>query len=239
MMITDLHTHTVASGHATRDTVTDLAREAAKRGLSALGICDHAPKMPTGAKESYFRSLGYADKKLFGVRILYGVELNIYNVKGEVDLPEDILGKLDYTVASLHKDVFKPNTERVNTEAYVNAMNNKYVNIIGHPDDPTYEVDFYTLVESAKETGTIIEVNSVGLDPDGYRRKNTGWLKETVSLCKEKGVYISLGSDSHGKEKISDFGRSIAFLKELDFPEDLVVNRDIEKFLQIVKSKRR
>ena len=108
----DLHTHSVASGHHTTDTVTDMAREAKKRGAEYLGITEHAPKMLGSCGKSYFSSLSYSDKKLFGVNILYGAELNVLNKAGEVDLPVEILKTLDYSIASLHKDVIRPAGEK-------------------------------------------------------------------------------------------------------------------------------
>ena len=53
----DVHTHTVASGHYTRDTVTDFIRQAAESGLKLLGISDHGPAIPHSCTASYFRGL--------------------------------------------------------------------------------------------------------------------------------------------------------------------------------------
>ena len=54
MLTFDIHTHTIASGHGTRDTISDMAKEAAARGLSTLGISDHSPATPGAASLSYF-----------------------------------------------------------------------------------------------------------------------------------------------------------------------------------------
>lgn len=234
----DLHTHSIASGHHTQDTVTTLAKRASELGLEYLGITDHAPKMQGSAGESYFRNLRYADKRLFGVKILYGAELNVLNETGEIDLPSSALDGLDFTIASLHKQVFTPKNKEKNTLALLNAMKNPYVNIIGHPDDPTFEIDVEALVEIARQTGTIIELSSVGISPDGYRGYDVARLVEILLLCKKKGVYISLGSDSHGTKKIGDFKNSFKLLETLDFPTDLIVNLHPQKFFEIVKNKR-
>lgn len=235
----DFHTHTIASGHHTTDTLTVMAEEAAKRGLLYLGITDHAPKMPGAASVSYFRNLAYCDKKLYGINILYGAELNVLNEKGSVDLPEDVLSSLDYSIASLHKDVFKPRGESFDTAALVAAAENPYVNIIGHPDDPTFSVNFDSLTDAAKRTGTIIEFNAVGVSPNGYRKKNVEGLVRLLTLCKKKGVFVSLGSDSHGRGDIGNFGNCIETLKSLSFPEELVLNDKPELFAEIVAAKRK
>ena len=187
---------------------------------------------------NYFRNLKYADKTLYGVKIFYGAELNVLNAGGEVDLPEDVLRELDFAIASLHKDVIKPQSEEVNTSALINAMKNPYVDIIGHPTDPTFKVNFHLLTDAAKENGVALELNSAGIDESGYREKNPDGVREMLELCKRKGVYITLGSDSHGREKIGDFEESEEILKELNFPEKLILNKSPEEFLARAKHKR-
>jgi putative hydrolase len=234
----DLHTHSIASGHHTLDTVTTLAKRAKELGLEYLGITDHAPKMQGAASVNYFRNLRYCDRAIHEVKILYGAELNVLSESGEIDLPADVLDGLDYTIASLHKQVFKPKSKEENTLALINAMKNRYVVAIGHPDDPTYEIDVNKLVDEAKNTGTILELSSVGISPDGYRDYNVETLINMLLLCKQKGVYIMLGSDSHGAGKIGDFKNAYKLLEEIDFPSNLVVNYTPEKFFEIVKTKR-
>ena len=68
----DLHTHTCASGHGTKDSITDLAREAAKRSMEILGISDHGPASAGSAGLSYFRSLFLCERSRFGVALRYG-----------------------------------------------------------------------------------------------------------------------------------------------------------------------
>ena len=234
----DLHTHSIASGHYTEDTVTTLAKRAQELGLEYLGITDHAPKIQGAASVNYFRNLRYADKSIHGVKILYGAELNVLSENGEIDLPTEVLEGLDYTIASLHKQTFKPKSKHENTNALVNAMKNGYVVAIGHPDDPTFEIDVNVLVEEAKTTGTILELSSVGISPEGYREHDVETLVKMLLLCKQKGVYIMLGSDSHGAGKIADFKNSYKLLETIDFPPELVVNFNPKKFLEIVKTKR-
>lgn len=231
----DLHTHSIASGHHTTDTVTDMAREAAKRGITYLGITEHAPAMPGACGKSYFTSLLYADKKLFGVNVLYGAELNVLNADGDVDLNKDDCKNLVYRIASLHKDVIKPQTEEQNTAALINVIKRDNADIIGHPDDPTFAINFHALTDAAKEYGKTLEFNAVGVAENGYRKHNIKGLIEMLTLCKKKGVNISLGSDSHGKNHIGEFGNIYKVLKITDFPENLIVNNDIETYIKHLK----
>lgn len=96
----DIHTHSIASGHGTCATMTDMAKAANAAGLKMLGISDHGPKTLGGGRISYFRSLAFAQPKRLGVRMLYGAEVNILDQEGKLDLDDEILESLDYVIAS-------------------------------------------------------------------------------------------------------------------------------------------
>ena len=98
----DLHTHSISSGHGSADTVTDMIQYAAHSGLSILGISEHGPATAGSARASYFQNLKLASRSRFGIRILYGVELNIITAAGDVDLEDSILSTLDYAIISIH-----------------------------------------------------------------------------------------------------------------------------------------
>ena len=234
----DTHTHSIASGHHTSDTVSAMAKRASEIGLPYLCLTEHAPKMIGTTNESYFMNLKYADKVKYGVNLIYGAELNVLNPNGQVDLKRDITSKLAFCIASLHKSVFRPSTEAENTRALIKAMDNPDVFIIGHPDDPDFKIESELLTQYAKEKGVAIEINSAGLSPNGYREENRDWLFETLLKCKKKGVFVTLGSDSHGKDRIADFDACFDILKQADFPEELVLNLNVEKFFGKINEKR-
>lgn len=102
MYLSDMHTHSIASGHGTECTITNMHAHAAEKGLRLLGITDHGPGTLAAGTSSYFRSLTYSPKKHFGVELLYGIELNILDRSGTVDLDQELLCKLDYAIASMH-----------------------------------------------------------------------------------------------------------------------------------------
>ena len=70
MYLSDMHTHSIASGHGTECTITNMARAAAGKGLRLPGITDHGPGTLAAGTSSYFRSLTYSPKKHFGVDLL-------------------------------------------------------------------------------------------------------------------------------------------------------------------------
>lgn len=164
----DTHTHTIASGHA-YNTIDEMAVYAAGQGVTHLAITDHAPKMPGSAGVLYFSNMGIIPRKKYGVNIYMGCEVNIMDYDGRIDLSEYGLKGCDVVIASLHIPCIKPGSIEQNTKALINAMDNPYVNIIGHPDDSRYPVDYEQLVRAAGEKHVLLELNNTSLSPTGPR----------------------------------------------------------------------
>ena len=176
----DMHTHTVASGHAF-STFKENVKEAAAKGLYAMGMSDHAPAMPGSAQEIYFGNFKSIRRELMGVKIYTGVEANIMDFNGTLDLGECTLQKMDYVIASLHVPCIRPGSPRENTDALIGAMKNPYVKIIGHPDDDRYPLEYDRLIPAALENRVALEVNTPPSTPDPAARTPEkmwppGWL---------------------------------------------------------------
>ena len=231
----DPHTHSIASGHVTKNTITDLAKTALQRNLTMLGITDHGPATPNSSKAAYFRNLKYAPRKRCGIDILYGVELNILDNNGTVDLEDAILEHLDYAIIILHLPTKKPDTLENNTFAYINAMKHPKVKIIGHCDDTRYPVDSEALIVAAKHYGVVLEINNCSLSPDGYRGDTRENVRTILNLCKKHRHPIVLSSDSHGTEQIADFTYALELIQETDFPADLILNYSSEIFKNFIE----
>ncbi len=156
--------------------------------------------------------------------LLKGAEANILDLEGSIDMPEDILERLDYVIASLHPPCVNPGTKEENTDAILKIMKNPYVQIIGHPDDSRYPLDYDTLVQASKQYNVALEINNASLRPDGYRQgvyeNNTTILK----LCKKYGVKVIFGSDSHISYDVADFSNCIQIAEEVNFPKELIIN---------------
>lgn len=226
----DIHTHTIASGHASTATITDMAKAAASRNLKMLGISDHGPATCGGGKPSYFRSLSYAQKERLGVEMLYGAEANILNNDGKLDLENSILAKLDYVIASIHKPVKKPGTMEENTAAYIAAMKNPYVRIIGHCDDVKYPVDYLEIVKTAMKYDVLLEINNSSLSPDGYRGDTRFNDLMILNLCRHYHYPVIFASDSHGTKHVGDFTFSLELAQLAGMPDSLIMNYSLKAF---------
>jgi len=236
--VLDVHTHTVSSGHA-YNTIWEMAKGAADKGLELLGITDHAPKMPGSCHEFHFLNLKVVPREINGIAVMLGAELNILDYDGNVDLPESYLKQMDLTIASLHQPCISPGTAGQNTQAYIKAMENPYINIIGHPDDGRYEIYYEDLVRAAKEHGVLLEINNNSLNPRGFRKNAVENDREILKLCKKYEVPVIMGSDAHVVTDIGRHERVEALLLETEFPEELVVNRSTEELMKYINYGRR
>lgn len=226
--VLDVHTHTIASGHA-YNTIKEMAQTAAEKGLQLLGITEHSMSMPGTCHDFYFHNLKMLDREMFGVEMLFGVELNIIDYKGTVDMNEKLLRAMDVSIASMHTPCLPYGTKEEHTRSYLKVMENPYVDIIGHPDDSRYPVDMEELVRGAKATGTLLEVNNNSLDP---RCTRTGAREQDLTMlkfCMKYDVPVIIGSDAHADTLIGRHDFAEELMKEIEFPEELVVNRSVSE----------
>lgn len=225
----DAHTHTIASGHAF-NTITEMAKAAAEKNLSMLGITEHTESMPGSCHRIYFTNLKVIDKEMFGVELLMGAELNIIGYDGKVDLPSWIIKDLDITVASIHGLCMGVGTRENNTAAIINAIKNPLINIIGHPDDGTFPMDYLAIAKAAKEHDTLLEVNNSSLSSDTFRPNAYENYLELLVHCKNLGVPIIIDSDAHFSSKVGNHDHADKVIEAVDFPQELIMNYYPEKF---------
>lgn len=234
----DTHAHTLVSGHA-YNTMREMVQMAAEKGLKGLALTEHAPKMPGSTNLYYFENLGVVPRKMYGIDVLLGSELNILDAAGSVDLPKSVLRKLDIAIASIHTLCFEDEWKKEPvTEAYLNAMENPWIDIIGHPDDGRFPVDYEELVNVAKRTGTLLEVNNSSLKPGGFRKNTRENSIAMLKECRKQGAMVVLGTDSHVDVTLGDYTYVEEVLKETDFPEELIANISYKKLLNSLKHRR-
>lgn len=235
--IMDMHTHTVASGHA-YNTLFENAKYASEIGLQLLGTTDHGPLMPDAPHEWYFGNFKVLPRELFGVTMLYGCEANIMDYDGNIDLPLARQEKLDIMIASIHEPVMEANRNPdLNTTAFLKAMDNPNVNIIGHAGNPRFPIHEEELVKKAKEKNILIEINNSSFLTSRLGSDKT--CSKLALLCKEYRVKIILNSDAHCCLRIGNFDAAEEILKKINMPEDLIINSSKTDFLNFLKEKGR
>ncbi len=239
MIQLDVHTHSISSGHGTACTIADMAKAAKKQELSLLGISDHGPATLCAGTPSYFKNLQMAPKMRCGIRMLYGVELNILDYSGRVDLEQGILSGMDYAVISMHTKNIKPGNMLENTNAYIGAMDQPKVRIVGHCDDVKFPVDYKALAEAAAAHHVMMEINNASIMPGGYRGNTIENNIQMLYQCMRYEVPVLLSSDSHGPKNVGNVKGSEILLdacrEVFGFPDWLVMSYDIDRFLDYIR----
>lgn len=228
----DLHVHSNWSDGVL--TLEEIVEHGKKLGYKYIAICDHSQAAkyahgltPERLKEQ-IKEIDQINRKLKDFRLLKGVEVDIL-ADGSIDLPDEMLKKLDIVVASIHSGFKKNVTERI-----IAAIKHPLVDIIGHPTGRLisgregYDVDIDKVIEAAAEYGKILELNAYydRLDLDEFNLKK----------AKEKGVLISIGTDTHYAHGFSmmRFGVGIARRAWLT-KTDVINTLPLDKLLKSLK----
>ena len=235
-ILVDTHTHTIASDHA-YSTVLENAAAAARAGLEALAVTDHTPPLTDAPRMSHFRNLRVLDRVIDGVTILRGAELNICDARGGLGVADSDLSDMDLCIASIHTVVYGSPDPAENLRAYQGAMEDARVKIIGHPEDGRAPVDFFALARAARDAGVLIEVNNSSLRPISYRQNTRENMTALLRACEDCGAYVCLGTDAHFAPAVGRFDEALALLDEIRFPEELVANTSLQKFLHFIGRK--
>ncbi len=192
-----LHCHTGMSDGA--NSIEELALAARNAGFQYLGVTDHSQSATLAGGLDHGLILEQAEaiddlnERLDGFQVLKGIEVDIL-VDGSLDFEPDVLAGLDFVIGSIHSR-FNMSRDHM-TNRLLTAMDNPYLNIIGHPTgrllmarDP-YPLDLDAVFAKAAATGVAIEINA---DP---HRLDLDW--RLAARARDAGADISIGADAHG-----------------------------------------
>ncbi len=233
-LIADLHTHTLACRHGF-STVTEVIRAAANCKLQAVALTEHGPGYPGSVGHAYFNTYRDIPSEMFGISVLKGCEANIMNFAGELDFDEKPLSQLDIVIASCHKEVTPIGTIEQNTAMYIAAIQNPYVDIIGHPDFPLYPIDIEAVVKAAAVSGVALEVNN---SSPAARPGSEEMCAEIICTAKRLGAKLAVGSDAHYHLVVGNFDYAYEMLGKYDYPLEQVINSSMDKLLSHLKRNR-
>lgn len=233
--VADLHTHTVVSGHA-YSTLLENAKYASDIKLKILGVTDHGPNMPGAPDPWYFGNFQVLPRKLFGVKMLYGCEANIIDYEGNLDIEIERQKLLDIMIVSLHEPLMEGGNDiNLNTTTILKAMDNPSVNILGHIGNPRFPINAEVIVKKAKEKNILIEINNSSFLTS--RKGSDINCTKIAKLCKEHGVKIIVNSDAHFCYSIGNFAVVEEMLKDINMPEELIINTNEERLIAFLKEK--
>lgn len=237
--LADLHTHTIASGHAF-STLSEIVAGASDAGLELVAITDHGPECPGAAHPWYFMNLRAIPQQIGGVRILTGVEANpVPGTDNGIDLPDEILEKLDFVAVGLHPLTgWDKASERETTAGLIRAMTSPLVDMVTHPGTPWFRVDVDEVVACAVEHGVILELNNSSFEPNVSRSRDSSMERGFARAAVEAGAFIAIDSDAHHAASVGRFDRAVAVAAELGLRADRLVNRDAASVLAYLTARR-
>ncbi len=219
------------------NSIEEMAHEAKRRGLSYIAITDHTRSlaMTGGADEKKLEKqmleIDRLNKKLSGITILKGAEVNIL-ADGSLDINDVTLSKLDSCGAAVHSH-FRM-TAREMTKRIIRAMENPHVDILFHPTGriinrrAAYEVDMDAVIQAAKKTGTILEIDA---SPERLDMKD-----EYIRRCVDAGVRMVIDSDAHSLVGFSSLKFGIAQARRGWAEKGNIVNtKPLKEFLAALK----
>jgi DNA polymerase (family 10) len=225
----DLHTHTHWSADG-KNTLTEMVEAAAARGYEFYAITDHSHYLREGRLQAQLEEIERLRTRFPKLRILAGVEANIRS-NGEVDVADEDLALLDWVVASVHQAPDNRPTERV-----LEAMENPYVDCIGHLTGrrigkrPPRDVDVPRVIEAALETGTFLEING---QPDRLDLRDVH-----ARAAKEAGLKLAVTSDGHEIRAQSYVELAVAQARRGWLTRDDVLNTRTWKQIEKLQKKR-
>lgn len=234
----DLHMHTTASdGQASIEAMAQAAKE---RGYSFIAITDHSKSQAIANGLSIERLLKHieaihkADAKMKGIRILAGCEVDIL-ADGTMDYEDAILKELDIVIASPH--VALKQDEKKATDRIRRAIENRYVNIIGHPTGRLIgqreglPLDFNKLFTIAAQAGVAMEINS------GYPRLDLNDQNARAAI--NAGVMLTIDTDAHSIQGLSGIHWGIGVARRAWVQKENVINcLDFEGLKAFLRKKR-
>lgn len=230
----DLHTHTVASGHA-YSTLSENALAASHKGIQLLGMTDHGPSMPGAPHLYHFGNLAIIPEELYGVKILPGVEANIINYEGELDIPLHYLTRMKLVLVGLHTISYPGGTSEENTQAYIKAMQNPFADMMVHPGRPEFELDLEKIAHMSAQLNIPVEINNSSL----ANEKWGAWAncrRFARYMAQYKGPVI-LGSDAHFMDRVGEFSHAIALVQEVGISEHQILNTSPERVLDYLATR--
>ncbi|MBT9157630.1 MAG: putative phosphatase YcdX [Firmicutes bacterium] len=232
MFKADTHMHTISSGHAC-GTIWEMAKAASSKDLDLIIITDHGPALPGGPHKYYFTTLVWLPPFIEGVEVLRGIEANIIDEHGSLDLEPHFLEMLDWVAVGLHDDCWAPRSRDENTAALLGAIHSGLADVIVHPGNPRFPIHHRAFVEALAAAGMAMEMNNSSL-VSPYRRGSEANCQELGALALECGVPIVLGSDAHTPWQVGDVSHAFALATSCGILPEQILNHTadgVRKFL--------
>lgn len=237
----DYHTHSdYSDGSQKVHEIVDAARE---RGLQEVAISDHGPLAAVIGVKSADTYLVIKDgveavnENETDIRVLMGAEANIRDINGTLDIPAEIIERLDILIAGLHPytlpttwadglhiwvqnslrhlgKVQRTKAVNANTKACVEtAYQNPQLDILAHPG-LFFTVDTAEVARACANNEVLFEINC------GHKHPGISDIME----AEKTGVEFIINSDSHFSSTVGDLNYGTHVISRLSLDPERVAN---------------
>lgn len=238
-IISDYHTHTIYS-HG-KGSIRENVEAAIAKGLKTIAITDHGPghRFYGVSLENLYKmreEIDSLNEEYNEIQILLGVEANVMNYNGEIDVNDEILGLIDILLLGYHYGIIPTNISSClnlyirnffskilklkdskivekNTDALIKAINKYPVKIITHPGSKAW-LNIERLANECARQNVLLEINS----------SHSQLSVESLEIALTTGVKFSIDSDAHSPERVGDFEKGLDRIKKLNIPKDRIYN---------------
>jgi DNA polymerase (family 10) len=231
----DLHIHTKATdGH---DSLRDMARAAQALGFEYLAITEHSRRLTVAHGLDPLRLLRQCDEidqlntELSGITLLKGIEVDILE-DGSLDLPDDVLARLDLVVGAVHSKFDLSRAKQ--TERILLAMEHPHFTLLAHPTGrllerrAPYDVDMLRIIRKAKKRGCFLELNA--------HPERLDLLDTYCQMAKDEGVLVSINSDAHSSFDFANLKYGVGQARRGWLEKQDVLNtRPLAELLALIK----
>ncbi len=233
MLEVDLHVHTHFSNCGLHS-ILEMLGYAREIGVKTLAITDHGSAVGGRVSNVFYHRFEnvFSDIKLFK-----GIELNLVGQDGKTDMPMAQLKNMDIVLLGIHANTKRGLGVKKNTEMLIKAIEeNPFIDIISHPNSRDYPLDYSLLAKAAKQHGIVLELNN---SKTLLKSVDDEITRSLIRACIENECQMVVNSDAHA---ITELGRDESvrpFLEELNFPDELLLNRNPEAVDEFVSRRKK
>jgi putative hydrolase len=234
MLEVDFHSHTFFSLCGIH-THIEMLTYAKYIGMKGLAITDHGAAQNSRFCPPFFDRL---KDPVPGIRMLKGIEANLLDEKGTTDIPVQYIKNLDIILLGLHPhpDIAMEQTAEKYTAMLIEAIErNRCIDLITHPNEIDYPIDFEALALCAKNHGVALELNNSKIL---YNRTTDKKTMDLINACKKVGCRMAITSDAHALHEIGLDESALPYLKRTGFPDNLLVNNTGEKAFAFIEERK-
>ena len=236
MLPVDFHAHTIAS-QCGLHTILEMLTAAKAKGLAGLALTDHGPASDSMITSVFFDRL---KNPVAGIRLLKGLESNVLTHEGHIDFPQEFIPYADIVLVGFHggRTVKVPSggDAEYYTDILIRAFEvNPCIDIVSHPHDPRYPLDFDRLAAAAAHHGVALEFNNSRCL---YNKTTPELTRALATACLRAQCPIVVSSDAHTVEEIGCEESVIGYVREAGI-EDLMINATAESAFAFVERRRK